>query len=564
MARPDARDMVKRYEEAKSSRAPHENDWRMASAYCLPRHYNAWQTNGPAGYNANGAAAARRFAFDNTGVNALPKYVSVLMRLLTPTNMRYHKLAPSNPDLLKSRAVRVYFDTLTDLIFKHRYNPKAKFVQSNSEVYASLGVYGLGPKFVGARARGPLDVRGGVLYKACALRDIFVLVNDEGDVDVVFRRFWLTARQFKQKFPKEAENAPKLVKAELEKPTPSDNRFFEFIHVVHPRSEYDRRAIDVRRFAFAGNYISVEDAEYVGDEHGYRSMPYLTPRTFTESGDAYGFSPAMQALPALGSTSAIKKTLLKQGQKAVDPVLLAHDDGVMNGGMDLRPGAINYGGIDGQGRVLVRALESGNFQIGEKMLQDERQDINDSFFVTLFQILTETPEMTATEVIERVAEKASLLAPTMGRLQTEYLGPCIERELDVLDEMGFLHNMEVPPELLEAEGEYDVVYTSPLAKGMYAEETSGFMRTFEMAMSAAQATGNPEYLDHFDLDVAIPEMADRMSAPPRWMRDMKTVEAIRAQRAEQQQTQTLIENAPGLAGAAKAAAEVGGMMPKGK
>ena len=35
--------------------------------------------------------------------------------------------------------------------------------------------------------------------------------------------------------------------------------------------------------------------------------------------------------------------------------------------------------------------------------------INDAFLVTLFQILTETPEMTATEVIERTREKGALL-----------------------------------------------------------------------------------------------------------------------------------------------------------
>ena len=40
------------------------------------------------------------------------------------------------------------------------------------------------------------------------------------------------------------------------------------------------------------------------------------------------------------------------------------------------------------------------------------------------------PQMTATEVIERTNEKGILLAPTIGRQQSEYLGPMIERELD--------------------------------------------------------------------------------------------------------------------------------------
>lgn len=558
MARPDVRDMVKRYEDAKSMRAPHENDWRMASAYCLPRHFNAWQTQGPTGYNGNGAAAARRFAFDNTGVRALPKYVSILTRLCTPISQRWHKATATNPDLMKIRAVKVYFDALTERLFQYRYDTKAHFIQASSEVYASMGVYGTGPKFVGQRSRRLLDKRGGVLYKACPLRDVFVLLDDEGNVDTVFRRFWLTARQFRQKFP-DVENVPGPVKSELDKPNPADSKFFEFVHVVHPRSDYDPHAIDARRHPIVGSYICVEAPEYVGEEHGYRSFPYLTPRTFTEADDAYGFSPAMQALPALGSVSTIKKTILKQGQKAVDPVILAHDDGVMNGGMDLRPGQVNFGAIDSQGRKLVDILPSGNFAVGEKLLEDERDDINDSFFVKLFEILVDKPDMTATEVIERAADKASLLAPTMGRLQSEYLGPLIEREIDVLDEIGLLRDLPMPPELVEAQGEYNVVYTSPLAKGMYAEEVSGFNRTVEVAIQLAQATGNPEPLDHFDFDVAIPELADRMSSPARWMRDEKAVAAVRAARAQAAQQQQVMDNMPAIASVAKTASDAGMM-----
>ncbi|MFN3612598.1 portal protein, partial [Tepidimonas sp.] len=300
-------------------------------------------------------------------------------------------------------------------------------------------------------------------------------------------------------------------------------------------------------------YIVVEGngSDYVGDEPGYRSFPYQSPRTFTESGDAYGYSPAMQAMPALGSVSAIKKTTLKSGQKAVDPPYLSHDS--VTEGLDIRPGANNPGTVDGQGRMLVRRMETGNFQVAENMLADERKDIEDSFFVTLFQILTETPEMTATEVMERVAEKAALLAPTMGKLQTEYLGPTITREIDVLFEMGYPGLPEVPPELVEAQGEYEIVYTSPLAKGMYAEEVSGFFRLTEAATQAAQATGKPELLDFFDFETAIPEIGSRMSVPTRWMNDIKKVQALRGQREQQIQQQQIVDSAPALASVATAA-----------
>ena len=46
--------------------------------------------------------------------------------------------------------------------------------------------------------------------------------------------------------------------------------------------------------------------------------------------------------------------------------------------------------------------------------------------------------MTATEVLERAREKGALLAPTMGRQQSEALGPMIEREIDILVECGLM------------------------------------------------------------------------------------------------------------------------------
>lgn len=558
MARPDARDMFRRYEAAKTLRSPWEDDWKMAAAYCLPRQYSAWGSNGPAVTNGK-AKDARRYAFDNTGMLALPKYVSILNRLATPQSQRWHKLSANDPYLMRSRSVREYFEALTERLFTERYAARARFEQTTGEVYTALGVYGTGPCFVGQRRRTPADAVGGLGYIACPLRDVFLLVDDEGNPDTIFRRFWLTARGFVQKFGISDPNyAPPCVASELRKPNPSDTEYFEFVHVVHPRDDYEPKSITLRRMAYVSSYIAVRSQAYVGEEEGYLTLPYLTPRTQTEAGEAYGYSPALQALPALGSTSQIKKTLLKQGQKAVDPVLLAHDDGVLNGGMDLRPGATNYGGVDAQGRKLVQTLDVGNFQVGDVLLQDERKDINDSFFVTLFQILTETPEMTATEVIERVAEKASLLAPTMGRIQSEFLGPCIEREIAVLDEMGKLADIDVPGELVEAKGEYSIQYTSPLAKGQYAEEVSGFMRALELAMNHAQLTQNPEALDHFDLDTAIPEITDRLSGPARWMRSPAKVEQLRAARAQAAQQTQVMEQLPAIASAAKTAADMQG------
>ena len=554
MSRQTPEDVIKLYEQAKSMRSVHENDWRMAAAYCLPSHYSAWQTDGPAAYFQR-SAAARRVAFDTTGTRSLPKYVSILERLATPAGQKWHGLVPSDTSLRKKRRVRAYFDELAELMFKFRYHPRARFRVSTNEVYTSMGVYGNGPLYIGERSPTRLSPQRGFKYVACPLRDVFMLVDDEGELHCAFRRFWLNVRQFKIKFPDAP--LPTQMQSEAKKPNPNENTYFEFVHYVCPRdaASYDPSALDVRRHAISGSYLCVKSKEYTGDETGYRSMPYKIPRTATVAGDPYGYSPAVMALAALGGASAMKKTNLKQGNKAVDPVLLAHDDNVMNGEVDLRPGAVNYGGVDKQGRALIQPLRTGDFRVGEALLQDERRDIEDSFFVTLFQILTDTPEMTATEVMERVAEKAALLSPTMGRLQSEMLGPMIEREIDLLDEMGMLPDM--PPELVEAEGEYEVVYTSPLAKSMYAEEVSGFMRAVEMALNIANATQDMSQLDHFNFEDALPEIADYMAVPARWMNGLEALEQKRETRNAQAQEAELLKNAPALASAAKTVAEAG-------
>lgn len=548
-----AKDDLALYGEAKSLRSFRESDWRLAAAYCLPQHYGAWSTDGPATYGPGGVSSARRTVFDSTGMRSLPKYMAVLERLATPAGVRYQTLTPSNKYLLKSGRVRQFFDDLSDLHFKMRENARSGFRSASNEVYSGMGVYGTGPMFVGQRPVTPTYNQKGFMYKACPLRDIFILVDDNGEVVAVFRRMWMNFRQFKSRFPKEA--VPPAMAAEAGKVNPSETTTFEILHFVRVRTmdEHDPKAIDAKRHPICARYICVQSQEYIGDESGYLSMPYLTPRTFTIAGDAYGFSPAQLALSNLGGASAIKKVYLKQGNKAVDPVLLTPDDGIMNGEIDQRPGAINPGGLDRQGRKLIQALETGNFQVAERLLEMDIAAVEDSFFVMLFTILKDRPEMTATQVVEEASQVTAMLSPTMGRVQSEFLAPCTERELSLLFELGLAPKL--PPELEEAKGEYEIQYTSPMAKGVYAEETAGFMRTVEMAINLVSATQDPGHLDHFNLDVALPEIANNNAVPQRWMRTLDEVKELREDRNDQAQDQSLMQNAGGLAQAAKVAVE---------
>jgi hypothetical protein len=250
------------------------------------------------------------------------------------------------------------------------------------------------------------------------------------------------------------------------------------------------------------------------------------------------------ALPAIRTLNSQKSTVLKQGHRAADPVLLTADDGLLDG-LDITPGAMNPGGMDENGRPTVGVLPTGNYQIGIDMMDKEREAINAAFLVHLFQILTETPRMTATEVLERTREKGILLAPTVGRQQSEYLGPMIEREIDILIDMNMLPPM--PDKLVEANGAFTIKYNSPLSRAMRAEEAAGVVRVVENILPIIQVTQDPAPLDNFDLDVITRELSDIQAVPEHWMKSMEEVEEIRQGRAEEAERAAQAAEAPGQA-----------------
>lgn len=529
-----ASSIIRDYQRLSGDRGNWESHWLEIAERIIPAHRNMFQSE--AALSSKGEKRTE-LIFDSTAQIALNRFSAILDSLLTPRNQTWHRILASDAYLNKDRTVRLWFDEVNRILFKYRYTPKANFASQNQQNYKSLGAYGTGCMFIDQLTQEP-----GLRYRNVHLGEVYFSENHQGMVDKVHRYFALTARQAVQKWK---DKVPDRIK-EIYKNFP-DREFF-FIHCVKPREDVDVSKKDYRGMKYASYYVSVEGQTLL-QEGGFNTLPYATSRYEQAPNEVYGRSPAMDVLPAIKTLNEEKKTILKQGHRSVDPVLLVHDDGMIDS-VSLTPGAINAGGVSADGRPMVHTLPVGNIAIGKELMDDERRIINDAFLVNLFQILVETPQMTATEVLERTREKGMLIAPTIGRQQSEYLGTMIERELDLLAVQGLLPPM--PPLLKEAEGEFKIEYDSPLSRAQRAEEASGLMRTVETTLNVVNITQDQEPLDHFDWDVIIPEISEIQGVPTRWMRSVEQVQAIRQGRAEQQQTQTAIQAAPGAAAMVKA------------
>jgi hypothetical protein len=253
-------------------------------------------------------------------------------------------------------------------------------------------------------------------------------------------------------------------------------------------------------------------------------------------------------LPDIKMVNEMEKTMLRAGHMAVDPPLLLFEDGALQA-FQMRPRALNYGGVDEQGRQLVKPLETGaKLPWAIDMTDAKRGLINDAFLVSLFQILVENPQMTATEALLRAQEKGQLLAPTMGRQQSEFLGTVITRELDILGNIpGALP--EMPPELVDAGGFVEVDYTSPLSRLMRAEDGVAILRTIEQLTPIAQL--NPDVLDIFDFDTMPKELAEINGVPAIVLLSENRLAEKKRQKAEMAAQQNMLEAAPVAASAAK-------------
>ncbi len=518
-----ADEIIKRQEHMESDRSTWESHWREISERVLPRSAVFER-----GFQPTPGEKRADKVFDSTPVLALERFAAAMESMLTPRTQRWHKLTVKDPDLNEYKPIRMYLDTVTDILFSARYSPRANFASQAHENYLSLGAFGTGALFIDD------DLGLGLRYRALHLAELFFCEDFSGAIDTVHRKFCMTARQAAQRFG--VAKLPEKIKNVLER---EPDQSFDFIHCVRPRNDVAYARKDYMGMPFESYYVAMDGRQIVA-EGGYRSFPYAVSRYVTAPRETYGRSPAMTALSDIKMLNEMSKTMLRSAHKAVDPPLLLNEDGILRA-FDLRPGALNYGGIDEQGRQMVAPLETGaRIDWGMQMMDERRRSINDAFLISLFQILVDQPTMTATEAMLRAQEKGALLAPTMGRQQSEMLGPLIQRELDILAAAGALP--PPPPEMIELGVEIDIEYVSPLNRMQRSEDGVGIMRTLEAAMPMAQI--DPQILDIFDSEAMIRELADINGVPAKVLRSPEEMEERKAGRAQEAQAQQLLQAAP--------------------
>lgn len=512
-------------------RQSYEAQWNDIVDLVLPRHGGFGRTQDEM---SKGRERSQKI-FDATTALALRNFTAAMDSMITPHTQVWHRLSVSDDNLSELDSVKAYLEAVVKILFAVRYRWKGGFAPNIGSAYKSMGAFGQGGMMI------EHVVGRGIRYRNIPLSRMYFAENEGGAIDKIHVCWTLTARQAARRFGREALSPSMQLILESD-----PEKSFEFKHVVKPREQYDTRKLDSINMPFASYWLD-EGGQKIIQHSGFRTFPFAIGRFDLSSDETYAGSPAMDSLPDVRMVNDMAKTNIKGAQKMVDPPLLISEDGALEG-FDLRSGSLNWGGLDGQGRELVKAMQMGQqAQIGIEFAKETRESINQSFYVTLFQILVDSGCMTATEVMQRAQEKGILLAPTMGRVQNDMLGALIEREIDICAEAGQFPQM--PPEMIEAGATVDIEYDSPLNRAMRAGEGTAILQWLQQVAAVAQFDQRANRVVNGEEIVRL--LADIGSVPTKALLTRDAMTAQDDQIAQQQQMQQILAAAPVAAGAAK-------------
>lgn len=551
--------LKQRYEALKSAaeRSNCESHWQEIAEVISPRKLDFVGMRTPGEkkmnkvYDPTGIAANEVLAAGLHGMATNPASKWFSLRMISE---RIPTADGKGGDLNEVPAVQLYMSDVEEVMWQRLYQPGSNFTTALHECYLDLGAFGTSVMFVGQRDDG------GLMFESRPLSECVIAENHEGRVDTVFRRTCYTIRQMVQM--KDAEGwkvSDKIIQLYR------DGKFdetVEVIHVVYPRSERDYGKKNTDNMPWASCYFEREEGHEL-QTSGFPEFPYLIPRWGKYSGELYGRSPAMTALPDVKMLQAMTLTKIKLLQKAADPPMWLKDDGVV-GQTRTIPGGINYWRGNPNDGVMLQPVSLQGVQFLMQDIAQLREQVFRTFYADLLR-MTDRANMTATEVVQRTAEQMRLFGPLIGRLESEMLGPLVERVFGILTRQGLLP--AAPPEIQDKE--FTVEYVSPIATAQKQQSANGIMQVMQLIGMFGPDVAAQIAQANLDINKLFAWLWDLFNNDPDLLKDEEGLEQV----AQMEQSQTAMQLAgpaadiaakggralKDVAGAAKAAGETEGL-----
>jgi hypothetical protein len=431
----DGSAVVARYNRAVERRNAWQGLWRDCYAYSLP------QLDGISPAGSPGSSKTVNL-FDGTAPDAVDQLAASLLGELTPPWGKWFALsAGSEVSSTTANLAGPALDSATRTI-------QVNFERSNFAIEMHQCFLDLATIGTACLLFEEAEPGGTSAFKFTAIPMAQVAFEEsvDGLLNTTFRRSELDKSTFIQRFP------DKSSEIFSDKGFSQENEKIAIVEAVVQRQGnggFDYAAVLDASMGKSKSPLVLKSGEF-------SQSPFINFRWLKTPGEIYGRSPVMKALPDIKTANKVVELILKNASIAVTGIWQADDDGVLNPAtVRLVPGTIIPKAVGSQGLTPLKA--PGSFDVSQLVLEDLRQRIRKSLLVdNLSQV--NSPRMSATEVLERSAETTRLLGATYGRLQSELLGPLIDRAIGILSRRGDIPRMDLDGRAIALD------WRSPLAR----------------------------------------------------------------------------------------------------
>jgi hypothetical protein len=504
----DAGDIIKRYQKLKSARTVYDQLYQEVADYFLPFKADFNRLYSP-GEKRN------RELYTQLPQHAVDITSSSLIGLIANPASRWFYLEMLDEKLNRDSVVADWCENAGQTLINYVTHPSAQFYSSLKSALEDALVFGTPSMYVNEHNESKIVFGSKTVHSFC------IAENSDGVVDTVFNETEMTARQIMQEVENSGWTSHKdLEKLAMDKP----DETLDVIHAILPRKESKEGTENPKNMPIAGYYVDKKHKKIL-HETGYQEFPQPVARWRKTVNEVYGRSQAMIALADTQTLNVAMRMFMLAVEKQVQPnIFLPNDSSPSN--VDLTAGGVTYYDAT-KGRPEFHA-GTGDLGTVFTFMQDLENRINSTMYVDQLQLVGNA-DMTATEVLQRQNEKARLLAPALGRFQSELLTPLLSRALRIGIREGWI---EFPVEVAKKIGsvDFNIAYTTPITRAQRDQDMNNIMMALEAIGGVAGI--DPGVMKLVDTSKVVDEIMDIRGVTGFMKRDEIEVEEMEKAEAE--------------------------------
>jgi hypothetical protein len=503
----------RRLSALKALRQPYEAEWREIAQYAQPSRSRFLNSEANKNFRRSNKAI-----YNSHAILSFRTLTGGMTSGLSSPSRPWFRLAPYEADLADDSEVKNWLAEVERRMYG--FLASTNFYGAVKSGYAEMGMFGTEACVMVEHPKQ------GAVCHALTAGEYWIALSDAAVADTLYRRAPMTVNQAMQSFKGSVST---FVQTAYDQ-----GRYDEqvpVIHAIEPNDERETGLMTAKGKPWRSVYYDENDgnAERVLRREGFDEQPFWAPRWDTTGGDTYGTSPGFDALPDMRELQLQTKRKTQATAFLVKPEKIAPSTVKLTGEAG---NVVSASQVDAQSVIVPYQMNPA--AIGAIMEDVNRcgEAVDRLTYADLFMAITNMQGIqprNVEEIASRNEEKLTQLGPVIERVNSEKLQVAIDRVFGIMARKQMLPEA---PEHLQGQA-IKTDFVSILAQMQRMVGIGQIERTVSFVGNLGAQF--PEAADRLDIDAIVDDYADRAGAPPKIIRSVKDAQAMREQRAHDQQ-----------------------------